>query len=341
MSRFTDIEPTLENYWRGVILFGLNVASYKFALGKSLLDLSKRDSDFVSLQDLGERFSFHIAQHVKTHPKQSTRKDPVKFFELCKEFNQGTLDKSKLVDFTVKHCFDDVIDRFHIVNREEIPKRFYVDERRTNGGIRLTENAYELLNLDFSENLEPEVEARWRLVETAWGLNISRNLISVAHDLETETLFVDADNRRIDITSSRDALNGYQKSKCFYCYGYISICSGSDELGHVDHFFPHTLKQFGEINPMDGVWNLVLACPDCNGSAEKGAKIPSLQLLERLDQRNEYLIGSNHPLKETLILQTGKTDEARHNFLQKSYGFAKKRLLHQWDPAILKGDPTF
>ena len=90
MSRFTDIEPTLENYWRGVILFGLNVASYKFALGKSLLDLSKRDSDFVSLEDLGERFSFHIAQHVGTHPKQSTRKDPVKFFELCKEFNQGT-----------------------------------------------------------------------------------------------------------------------------------------------------------------------------------------------------------------------------------------------------------
>ena len=88
MSRFTDIEPTLENYWRGVILFGLNVASYKFALGKSLLDLSKRDSDFVSLQDLGERFSFHIAQHVKTHPKQSTRKDPVKFFELCKQFNR-------------------------------------------------------------------------------------------------------------------------------------------------------------------------------------------------------------------------------------------------------------
>ena len=92
---------------------------------------------------------------------------------------------------------------------------------------------------------------------------------------------------------------------------------------------------------MDGVWNLVLACPDCNGSAEKGAKIPSLQLLERLDQRNEYLIESNHPLKETLILQTGKTDEARHNFLQKSYGFSKKRLFHQWDPEILKGNPTF
>ena len=39
MTLFTEVQPTLENYWRSVILFGRNVASYKFALGKSLLDL--------------------------------------------------------------------------------------------------------------------------------------------------------------------------------------------------------------------------------------------------------------------------------------------------------------
>ena len=30
--RFYQVEPTLENYWRGIILFGKNVASYQFAL---------------------------------------------------------------------------------------------------------------------------------------------------------------------------------------------------------------------------------------------------------------------------------------------------------------------
>lgn len=38
MSEFYEIEPSLENYWRAVILFGRNVASYKFALAKSLYD---------------------------------------------------------------------------------------------------------------------------------------------------------------------------------------------------------------------------------------------------------------------------------------------------------------
>ncbi len=33
MSKFYEIEPNLENYWRSIILFGRNVASYKFALG--------------------------------------------------------------------------------------------------------------------------------------------------------------------------------------------------------------------------------------------------------------------------------------------------------------------
>ena len=39
---FYNNEPTLENYWRGVILFGKNSASYKFALAKALLEKSGR-----------------------------------------------------------------------------------------------------------------------------------------------------------------------------------------------------------------------------------------------------------------------------------------------------------
>ena len=50
----------------------------------------------------------------------------------------------------------------------------------------------------------------------------------------------------------------------------------------------------------------MLACSECNGAAEKGAKVPSLPLLERLNKRNEYLISSNHPLKETIDQADGQ-----------------------------------
>jgi len=42
-NKFYEIEPSLINYWRGVILFGLNTASYKFALGKSLLEFASAE----------------------------------------------------------------------------------------------------------------------------------------------------------------------------------------------------------------------------------------------------------------------------------------------------------
>ena len=37
---FIAYDPRPEDYWRGIIMFGRNVASYKFALGQALLDFA-------------------------------------------------------------------------------------------------------------------------------------------------------------------------------------------------------------------------------------------------------------------------------------------------------------
>ncbi len=339
-SRFYDVEPSLENYWRGVILFGRNVASYKFALAKSLLELSENESDFITLEQLAEPFSRHIVEHVKSGNRQATSSSS-RFIDACKKHHEGNLSHDELIGVTTQLGFQNVIDAFHNVNNEEIPHRFFTDERGgTRKGIRLTDNLLKLRELEAAENLAPEVEARWRLVETAWELNISRRLISVKHDVEAEQFYVSHENRRVDVTSSRDALNGYQKSRCFYCFCYVSVTSGSPFLGQVDHFYPHALKQHNIDCNVDGVWNLVLACADCNGAAGKGAKVPTLNLLERLNRRNEYLIGSNHPLKETIIRQTGRNVAERAAFLQGVNNEAKPKLLHTWEP-LIKADPTF
>ena len=78
---------------------------------------------------------------------------------------------------------------------------------------------YQLLESGQSLNLTFEVESRWRLWETALSLEIAPTLIEINADGEGETLFVrDNRTRRIDVTSSRNALSGYQKGKCFYCW---------------------------------------------------------------------------------------------------------------------------
>ena len=43
MSGFVETSPTADAYWRSIILFGSNSATYKFALGKSLLEIAAGD----------------------------------------------------------------------------------------------------------------------------------------------------------------------------------------------------------------------------------------------------------------------------------------------------------
>jgi hypothetical protein len=134
------------------------------------------------------------------------------------------------------------------------------------------------------------------------------------------------------VTSARGALNGYQKGKCFYCNQSISINPADEDLCDVDHFYPHSLQRYFEEN-LNGVWNLVLSCRDCNrGEGSKFARIPSLKYVELLYKRNEYLISSHHPLRETLIQQTGITPEARLNFLKKIDQGAINIAQHRWEP---------
>jgi len=234
-----------------------------------------------------------------------------------------------------------VIDAFHVVNTEDVPERFFIDERKQNGGIRITDALNELFSEDVNRLLLDETEARWRLVETAWDLNVSRNLISVDHDHESGRLLTQAGNRRVDITSSRDALNGYQRGKCLYCFDEISLESGSDKLADVDHFLPHRLKLTNGFPNLDGVWNLALSCQACNrGESGKFDRLPSRTLLKRLYKRNEYLITSHHPLRETLIRQAGTNTQQRIQFLQDCYDRASLYLNPNsvWEPE-LKGTP--
>ena len=212
MTTFYENDPSLQSYWRSIVLYGKNSASYKFALAKSLIDLKGQPDDLIKLEDLAASFSKHLCEHLKHNDKQSTNPSS-SFLDICRKFNSNETSMDELIQKTKKLGFNDVIDAFHIVNGGEIPKRFFIDERKENDGIRITDNFFELNELQESENLPREVEARWRLVETAWDLKMSRNIIRVEYDYERELIYTHKANKRVDVTSSKDVLNGYQKGK--------------------------------------------------------------------------------------------------------------------------------
>jgi hypothetical protein len=343
MTVFQISDPSLESQWRSIVLFGRNVASYKFALAAALLELKAPANDLVRLETLAEPFARQVSRHLQLADRQATSPRS-RFLDACRSFNAGELSLDRLNEETVRLGFVNVIDAFHVVGSGEVPDRFFLDERKTTGGIRVTDNFYRLLETQQEPNLPLETEARWRLVETAWELNLPRHLIDVSYDKVTEELVAEDRRRRRAITKVQPALNGYQRGRCFYCYRDLAIEGMLGAPIDVDHFIPwrlarHLPRRFGDM--IDGVWNLVLSCHTCNrGPRGKFDDLPSLRLLQELDKRNEFLIQSNHPLRETLIRQTGETTDERRAFLQAAYQEAHNLLPGApWEPPLIVGLP--
>jgi len=360
VKHFYEVTPTVENYWRAIILFGRNSASYKFALAKSLFDL-RQSSGLIKLEDLAPVFAKHIVEHLSHSDRQGTNPRSA-FLDACRSFLQGEMGETELVDVTLRRGFVNVIDAFHNVHGDELPTRFFVDERGDRNGIRLTDEFYELAVMPLFVDLQEETESRWRLVETAWNLRMPNAVLNIDYDQVHEELVAVPDSmRRQAVTKARTALNGYQKGHCFYCFRRLGGGSGSHTRGDygspntranygsdsydgvdVDHFFPHKLRYCADGKAIDGVSNLVLACQECNrGEGGKFDRLPSLDLLERLHQRNEYLISSHHPLRETLIRQTGLTSKHRIKTLQDVYNCSTVTLASEkWKP-VACGDALF
>jgi len=146
MSLFREKDLSLDSYWRSVILIGKNVASYKFALAKSLLDLANKETTFINLDDLAIPFSKNICEHLKSCDKQGISSGS-KFLNACRQFNNSKITHEELLGTTARLGFQNVIDAFHVVNNRDIPIQFYIDERKTKKGITITDNLLRMKEL--------------------------------------------------------------------------------------------------------------------------------------------------------------------------------------------------
>lgn len=327
--------PTSLADFRNVVLRGANVASYKFALAKSILTLAETGATAVSLEDLAVPFSRELCGHLKQVDTQSTSSGS-RFLDACRHYNSGTITHDELVATTALLGFNNVIDAFHVVGNGDVETRFFRDERQQSlRGIRFTDELLALAADSGTRNpLEVEAESRWRLVESAWHERRSTgSVLRVEYDRPSEMIVRGMLGHRRSITWVRPSLSGYQRGSCFYCDFPVTPLIGLEHSADVDHYFPHMLMARGVFVDLDDVWNLVLACASCNrGPAGKFDRLAHGEFLERLWQRNERLIGSHHPLRESIIATTGGTPTARLAFLRSIQTRATEHARADWRP---------
>lgn len=303
----------IENTWRSIILLGSNTSCYKFALGKTILETDSSKTEIL-LSDIALPFAKNICEHLRKNDKQATNPTS-NYLNFCRKYNLGEITEDELQDATLKEGFRYVIDLFHNVTKTEVPK-FFEDNRKNSKSILLTDNFYKLLNEDIYNNLSKEVEARWNLWENSIFLGIDSRILDLDVDEHEEFLRI----MKTPVTSARDSIIGYQEGRCFYCQKKLSLVRSHKDACEVDHFFPRSLfkKHKNEIfKKVNLVWNLVCACNECNGAAEKSNKLPDLKYLEKLNDRNNLYAETPHPLKQYIMNHTGKTRNKRVEFLRK------------------------
>ena len=100
MLLYQQNDPSMESQWRAIILFGRNVASYKFAFAHSLLELASKEKTFITLEELAEPFSKHIIEHIRKNDKQGTSSSST-FLETCRNHIDGTISKSDLLSLVI------------------------------------------------------------------------------------------------------------------------------------------------------------------------------------------------------------------------------------------------
>ena len=69
---FYERDLTNETLWRAIILFGRNVATFKFALGQALLSLAREGKSSATLEELAPHYAKSLCRHLAETPKQGT-----------------------------------------------------------------------------------------------------------------------------------------------------------------------------------------------------------------------------------------------------------------------------
>lgn len=296
-----------KDYWRAIILYGLNTATYKIALARCLFQFAQAGKTGVLIPELAEAFfDVYQARLEQNRPQLDHPNRQTVMEQVVALYKLGKLSRSDAIDRVAAEAFNDVIPRFHHVYKAPVPTRFY---EYSSAGLVLTDAIFTVQAYPEREALLAELNARWDLLEAAFTIRRDQSVLVT----DIRALYLANGYERRNITENRPVLNGYQQGRCFYCGEAMP-----DDAVAVDHVIPRQVLQHDEI------WNLVLAHAFCN--TQKSDLVPDRHYLEKLIERNEHFIASNHPIKPKLIAQLGTQPDQRRRFVEKVYIDAKHVL---------------
>jgi hypothetical protein len=312
-----------KDYWKAIILYGLNAATYKIALGKTILTLAEKQIQTVSWELLSETYFYTYLERLTDSPmpQLSNPQRKTVMERIIADYQNDLIDSDQAVSRVGVEAFQDVVPRFQTIgtDKEIVRNRFY--EFDAGKSITIKDSVMQISE-EVHDDLMSEIASRWSLLEAAFLIN--RDNFDLENDIRQ--IYLKSGYGRKDITSNRPFLSGYQNNQCFYCG---QVMSEADI--HVDHVLPRQVIQNDEI------WNLVLSHEFCNG--HKSDKLVGSHYIEKLIKRNENIMGSNHPWKQRMAEQIGNSPADRKRSMEHHYDNVKSVLGSYYWGGVESYDP--
>ena len=305
-------EPTPEQYWRGLILFGVNVSTYKLGLGQLLLRYGIEGRDTIPLEDLSHDFLQLYQRRCEDGKPQMGQKGRITCVEKeIQSIRHQDKDPNDAASTIGRIALSNmVLQKFNNLLGRSIPEPFY-SFQPGDDSITLNSNMFEVSSSDkLKELYEGEILSRWDLLEHAFERTCISPLVA-----EERLIYLQNWQDRKNLTPLVPLLQGYQVGRCFYCGEPLHDV-------HIDHVIPYSAVGHNEV------WNLVLTDCDCN--SQKQDSMPSWKFLDKLMIRNEYYIASSHPLKDEIIRSLGKTSQQRKQNVKKQFDDALAYKGRYW-----------
>lgn len=305
------------DYWRAIVLYGLNNATYKMGLGRLLVRAAREEKTRLSWSQLAARFLAEYEERLsgdEAMPQQGQTGRMTVMERTVRKMEHGVLDWEEAVTYVAQRGLRDVVPRFQSIAGKSDPVEGQFYEFDYGNELILTDALLELAN-EHGASLSAELSARWSLLEGAFEMR-QRNW-ELANDVRE--VYLQSATRRRNLTHHVPFLRGYQADRCFYCAEIIP-----PDAAHVDHVLPR------QVLGHDEVWNLVLAHDVCN--MFKGDQLVPLHYIRKLYRRNENLVGSHHPWKNRIKESLGTTQKARKRSLLNHYENVKTVLgPYEWE----------
>jgi len=291
------------DFWRGIILYGINAATYKMALGKSLLALAVRGNTSVPWEDLSREFLQQYVDRLAQggRPQMGIPSRKTTMERIVARYTGGAISLDEAVQEVAREGFTDVIPRFQTIgtDKEIVAGRFYEFDFGKN--LTLKDATFALAEGNQGELLD-ELESRWSLLEGAFIINQGNS--QLANNVR-ETYLLQG-YARTNLTQNTPFLQAYQGNVCFYCSEQME-----DGDVHIDHVLPR------QVICHDEIWNLVLSHSTCN--MLKSDRLVAAHYVVKLIARNENIMGSNHPWKHKISAQLGTRPHDRAAALRRHY----------------------